>query len=311
MAAPTEPAPAACVPGRTAREGGLSRVLRLPGATVEQLEQCVALAWRALKELQPDDEHSVDWAPAYVEGEAWLDERWLSFWCSAHVGSFLHEVARLLADLGQPALVEEKERFEGEAPFVAMTAYFPGKPAELRFFDPLRPETALRPIPESWLTRFLGYGGTVEQYALEEEHRQGKMREHVLLIDAGRVPASARFLSAGEPLPYSPEGERGGGWGLRRPLPANVSEGLSFAAAVLTLLLIAPWAVIAPVLSTALIEPTDLVSWSATLAGAWVLCAWLALIRLRWPSGAAISRRARVAWFGGLPVLVAIAWRLA
>ena len=84
MVEPTEPAPAAA---RRAREGGLCRVLRLPGASVEQFAQWLPLAWHSAKALTPTDVQSADFTKGTLVGTVRLDERWLSLWFDGHVGA--------------------------------------------------------------------------------------------------------------------------------------------------------------------------------------------------------------------------------
>ena len=301
---PTKPALSA-----VAREGGLFHVLSAPGATVEQLRGWVNAAWPYVRRrLWPENGGEV---PEHDFVDASLGMLRHSPGAQMTVNSFdgwfLHDVAKRAT---VPVMVLDGQRFTGEAPFLAFTDYTPGQVPQTRWFDPLRPTGA--PVPRAWLTRAFGYSGDVNGFALEADEVTSVDESLRLELwrEAGRleeIPVWIRVEDELEPVPASERvaalkaewrDPRGEPEVERRPDSVGPTLALAFLGAV---------SLLSPTLWFALGEVRTLEGSALSAAGALVVGGWLAAIPLKWPHGARIGLRWRLAWCLGVPMLVPFA----
>ncbi len=297
MAPFLEPASFARVSGRAAHEGGLFHALWVPGAELEHLRGWVEAAWPGpLLKLAPGDEGSVHLAPERMHG--WLSRHegvcCLSF--HSHDAGFLHAVALQVVADGFGVLVQDGEGIFGEAPYVAFTEYLPGQAPETRWFDPLRPVAGALPVPSEWLARYLGVEGTVEALMLGEIAPMTMPTQCLLVMLDGRLLEAPRWSTPNDLHEVEAE--------ARLDLASPVERTVRGATAVVTLALVAPWAVMVPVLVVSLGKLDSAQDAMVGVATSMVMQGWLAGLPLRWPTGRRIPTQTRVAWFLALPVVL-------
>ena len=304
MAPFLEPASFARVSGRAAHEGGLFHALWVPDAELEQLRGWVEAAWPGpLVKLAPGDEGSVHLAPERMDG--WLSQHdgvcSLSF--RSHDAGFLHAVALQASADGFAVLVEDGEGLSGEAPYLAFTEYLPGRAPDTRWFDPLRPVEGALPVPSEWLARYLGVEGTVEALVLGEIAPTAIPTLNLLVLLDGRLLRAPRWSGPNHLHETAAE--------ARLDLASPVERMVRGATAVVTLALVAPWAVAVPVLLLSVGKLDSAQDAMVGVAMSMAMQGWLAGLPLRWPTGRRIPTLTRVAWFLALPVVLilgAVLW---